>query len=181
MIPWSLVSIALVKEKSGLHLCGVTRRSIAFGDKLGQTLFNSLFRSMSHRCCAKTPVKAVWHETYSSYQGHDDDRDSQKSYASSQRQRIPNELPAPLTRCQLDLEGCANQGHERGGEMHRVVVRNRHVHPDQTLTRAAEKDKAALWSLQHSHAATLNVRFFFSQYAEKYPLCSPTVIIHSWF
>lgn len=38
-----------------------------------------------------------------------------------------------LTRCKFDLQGGANQSHQRGSEMNSVVVRNRHVHLYQSL------------------------------------------------
>lgn len=40
------------------HLCGVTRRSTVFCDRLGQTRLISLFRSASDKRCARTPGKA---------------------------------------------------------------------------------------------------------------------------
>lgn len=42
----------------GSHLCGVTSRSTVFCDRLGQTRFISLFRSASHKRCARTPGDA---------------------------------------------------------------------------------------------------------------------------
>ena len=38
-----------------------------------------------------------------------------------------------LTRRQLDLQSGADQPHECGGEVHRVVLGDGHVHPHQTL------------------------------------------------
>lgn len=53
-----------------------------------------------------------------------------------------------LTRCQLDLQGCANQGHQGGGEMHCVVICNWHVHLHQSLH---NKLKDCLSMLDISH------------------------------
>lgn len=43
------------QQNRGSHLGGVTSRSTVFCDRLGQTRFISLFKSASHKCCARTP------------------------------------------------------------------------------------------------------------------------------
>lgn len=46
-----------------------------------------------------------------------------------------------LTRCKFDLQGGADQSHQRGSEMNSVVVRNRHVHLYQSLKKREDFKK----------------------------------------
>lgn len=51
-------------------------------------------------------------------------------------------LHSLLTRCQFDLKGRANQGHQCGGEVHCVVICNGHVHLHQALVGSKAKRTA---------------------------------------
>lgn len=120
---------------------------MVFCDKLGHTRFISLFRSASHKRCANKPEDEptnmshrICTREFSAIHIH--------IKAVRAAARDSGFCSFSLTRCQLDLQGCANQGHQGGGEMHCVVICNWHVHLHQSLH---NKLKDCLSMLDISH------------------------------
>lgn len=84
-------------------------------------------------CIIQTLQQNPWGNTSKHVTSNLLQRDGCHSYSYGSLQEFRVLCIRVLTRCQFDLKGRANQGHQCGGEVHCVVICNGHVHLHQAL------------------------------------------------